>query len=447
MLLVGFILFAGSIYFYLQNLLLGTLDDDLTDESEWVLRVAARREPFADTTGKQQFSESAQTLLEDHFSTNPRNYVVMLASADGTMLFESENWANLLPPPTDTPSEERVFFSRGSPKGNVRVCVARHDPYLVQVAYPEHPVNQALTHLLSIFALLVPIVLLFSVSGGWLFATLALRPIDQITEMANRISASNLAERIPGRAVPDEIGRLITTINHMIERLQRSFNQIREFSLNIAHELRTPLTILKGESELAMTKELSPEEARQLANTYLEETVRLSRIVDDLLTLAKADAGQMKIQQVSLRFEGLVGELYEDAQLIGSSKGLTITLERNDPVTLMGDSSRLRQLLRNLVMNAIQYTPAGGTIRIASKRDPHGVEVSVQDTGIGIDAEDLPKIFQAFYRSDEARAHSAGGSGLGLAISRWIAQAHGGSIDVTSSPGNGSTFRVVLPLT
>jgi heavy metal sensor kinase len=446
LLLTGSMIFAGATYFYLQTLLVGTLDDDLTMELESIVAIVDRYESVADTVNISQFFRSDPVILDDYIRMNLRNYIVLLSLIDGTLLYESNNWAGLSTPDADGKPDRMVFVTKKSPKGNIRVCLAYEYPFVIQIAYPEKYVDRALSHLLRVIIILIPVVFIFSVSGGWLIATLALRPFDRITEMANRITVSNLEDRIPDRGVLDEIGRLVTTINDMIGRLQHSFKQIREFSLNIAHELRTPLTILKGEAELAATKQMTPDEARQLANVFLEETVRISYIVDDLLTLAKADAGQMKIDQNDVEFSLLVDELYENAQLLAYKKDLTIRLDQNDHAAITGDPSRLRQLLRNLIMNAIQYTPPGGTIRITSKRETNILVVRVQDSGIGIDPEELPNIFKAFYRTESARIRARSGSGLGLAISRWITHAHGGTITVTSTPGQGSTFIVTLPI-
>lgn len=446
-LLIAIALFAGSTYFYLQVLLLETLDQDLADEADWVMKVVTLEQgQLPDTLRTGELPEQIQTLLDDHFTRSTRNYIVLLSSEDGKILYESENRSGLVLHEGEVSVDKPVYVSKQTAKGGLRITARRWGTFVLQIAYPERPVDLALNHLLSIFAWLAPVVLVFAVSGGWLLSRFALRPIDVITEMAHRITAQNLAERIPERKVPDEIGKLIATLNNMIERLQTSFSQIREFSMNVAHELRTPLTILKGESELALGKSLTPEESHQLAQTYLEETVRLSRIVDDLLTLAKADTGQMRIQQEMLRLDHLITDIYEDAQLLAADRGLATVLEQNDEIVIEGDSTRLRQLFRNLVVNAIQYTPAGGTIQVASRLSGHAAEVTVKDTGIGIPSSDLHNVFQPFYRSAGAREHYKGGSGLGLAISKWIVQAHGGKIHVKSSPGEGSSFSVVLPL-
>jgi signal transduction histidine kinase len=216
--------------------------------------------------------------------------------------------------------------------------------------------------------------------------------------------------------------------------------------LSIAHELKTPLTILKGESELALTKSLSPREAQQLAATYLEESSRLSRIVDDLLTLAKVEAGQMILHEEPVRMHVLVDGIYEDALILAADRQISVTLDRNDQGIVSGDPVRLRQLLRALISNAVRYTDPGGTVRIRNERNGNEAWISIEDTGIGIPVESLDKIFDRFYRVDEARSRTHGGSGLGLSIARWIAEAHHGSISVQSTPGMGSCFTVHLPL-
>lgn len=239
--------------------------------------------------------------------------------------------------------------------------------------------------------------------------------MSQITPIANRITANNLNERIPQREVQDELGTLIDTINKMIERLQSSFEQIQRFSMNVTHELRTPLTILKGESELALTKTLSREKMQQLSTTHLEETIRLSRIVHDLFTLAKSDAGQL-------------------------------TLEQNETAFVAGDALRLRQVFRNLLINAVQYTDTGGSVRLSSSCADGWVNVQTADTGVGIPEESLDKIFEPFYRIDASRPRPNNASGLGPSIARWLVELHGGSIHVVSTLGQGSTFTVRLPL-
>jgi heavy metal sensor kinase len=445
--LVAFLLFGSATYVYLKDLLRETLKHNLMAEVDWIARlIEIERTRFHRSGEVKKLTEEVEDQIDEHYRLTPRNYIVMLSAVDKTVLFETENRGNKpLYEGTLKPGSTEIQSLDDEEYGTILVAARRIDPFIIQVAFPERLINDVLAHMLSILELLIPIVLLFSFVGGWLLAGVALKPIDQITTMANRITAQNLNERIPQRPVRDELGMLIATINNMIGRLQSSFEHIRQFSMNVAHELRTPLTILKGESELALAKDLSREETQQLITTYLEETVRLSRIVDDLLTLAKADAGQLVLEREALAFDRLIDELYEDAVVLSSEKHLTTTLERNDPVVVVGDALRLRQVFRNLLMNAVQYNRPGGSIRLSSQCRDHFVEVRIDDTGIGIPAESLEKIFEPFYRVNNSRPDGRNASGLGLAIARWLVELHGGSIRVESTLGSGSSFTVLLP--
>ncbi len=447
-LLVAFGIFGAGTYLYLRHMEEAELERNLLEEVDWISRMVDLERGRLDFfTPLESLSYNLQQQIIAHYRSNPRNYTVMLTTVAGTILYESPGGVTGRLPALVLPQERTVVQSIHMPDGTtLRAASRRVDPFVVQVAYSEQETTTVLAHLLSIFSIMVPVVLFVAVAGGWVMAGMVLRPVSQITTLANRISAENLSERIPERDVPDEFGRLIATINRMFARLQSSFEQIREFSLSVAHELRTPLTILKGESELALARDLSHDETQQLVGTYLEETVRMSRIVDDLLTLAKADAGQIVIRHEEIALAPLIDEVAEDASILSADKGLTVEVESNAPVTIKGDAARLRQLFRILVSNAVQYTDAGGRIAIGSRVKGPCVEVSVKDTGIGIPAEHIGKIFDRFYRVDEARSRASGGSGLGLAIARWIAEAHRGVIRVDSEPGKGSTFTVELPL-
>jgi two-component system OmpR family sensor kinase len=398
-------------------------------------------------TSLAALSGDIQDRITDHFATNPVNYIVVLTTTQGAILYESDSRVDKALTGIAVQSNELVIRPLDVPlQGKLRVAARRADPFVIRVAYPESSIQTILEHLISILALLVPVVLFVAFAGGWVMAGLVLRPTSNITEMAQRITAQNLSERIPERKTKDELGRLIATMNGMIARLQSSFDQIKQFSMNVAHELKTPLTILKGESELALSKLPPSEETRELVSSYLEETIRMSRIVDDLLTLAKADAGQLPIEREPVDVQGLIRELFEDAALLSASKQLDIQLVKADPAIVIGDASRLRQLFRILITNAIQFTDATGTIRIRCEATGPYVVVTVEDTGIGIPANSLKEIFERFYRVDQARTRAKGGSGLGLSLAKWIVESHNGTISAQSELGKGSSFIVRLPL-
>jgi heavy metal sensor kinase len=445
-LLIAFVLFGSAVYIYLKHLQETSLQEDLLEEVDWIARIVdVERTRVSDLAALEELSSDVERRITEHFVFNPRNYIVMLTTSGGNVLYESDNRQNRdLIGENILAGATLVYTVRDSDGTVMRVAARRDAPFVIQVAYTENVTRAVLEHLLSIFAVLAPVVLFVAVSGGWLMAGIMLRPIRDISMRAKDITASNLSGRIVTRSTDDELGELISTINGMISRLEMSFRNIREFSLSIAHELKTPLTILKGESELALTKSLTSREAQRLAATYLEESSRLSRIVDDLLTLAKVEAGQMTLHEEPVRLHELVDGIYEDALILAADRRISVTLDRNDQGMVSGDPVRLRQLLRALISNAVRYTDPGGWVRIRNERSENAVSVSVEDSGLGIPAESLDKIFDRFYRVDEARSRAQGGSGLGLSIAKWIAEAHHGSISVQSTPGKGSCFTVHL---
>ena len=442
-LLLAFVIFSVSVYVYLAHLLEQRLDGSLINDVEWITRFLQ----VESSNGATANSQEVQDVIARHFSLNSENFVVLLTTADrNTIVYESDNRLGRVLLQTEVPPGETVVETiSDTHSGFLRVAAHRMSRYLIQVAYTRDVIDQVLEHLLSIFAILGPVVLFVSVSGGWLLAGMVLKPIRDISHITKRITAQNLGERIPDRTVTDELGELIGTINQTIARLEASFDDIRQFSMNVAHELKTPLTIMKGESELALAKELSKEEMQSLILSTLEEATRMSRIVDDLLTLAKADAGQVVIEHRSVPLQRMIQDLYEDALILAEQKGLTVKLGNNDDASVNGDEARLRQLFRALLSNAVQYTDAGGTIRIDHTAAENETRVCVEDTGIGMEPGQLEKIFQRFYRVDQARTRLKGGSGLGLSIAKWIAESHNGRITVTSAPGRGSCFTVHLP--
>lgn len=447
-LLIAFVIFGAAVYLYLERVQERALQEDLLEEVDWVARlVDVERTRMSDGADLEVLSADVEHRITEHFVFNPRNYIVILASWSGRMLYESDNRQKRDLAGGDLPPQvTRTYTVRDSDGTVMRVAARRDAPFLIRVAYTEAIGQAVLKHLLSIFALLAPVVLLVAFSGGWLMAGFALRPIKDIAERTKSITATNLSGRILTRTANDELGELISTINDMIARLERSFQNIREFSLSIAHELKTPLTILKGEAEVALSRPMSPADAQELASSYLEESSRLSRIVDDLLTLAKGEAGQLTLNSEPVELHELVNEVYEDALILASDKGISVTLERNDPAEVIGDPVRLRQLLRALISNACRYTDPAGTISIRNERSEHEVAVSITDNGIGIAPENLGRIFDRFYRTDEARSRAHSGSGLGLPIAKWIADAHHGTISVQSTPTKGSVFTLHLPL-
>jgi len=322
---------------------------------------------------------------------------------------------------------------------------------VVQVGASLAQVEQTQQQLLTILTIGGVIAVAVSAGFGALLARAALRPIDQITQTALEIShTEDLSRRLEMVGPQDEVGRLAATFNEMLSRLEALFHTQRRFIADVSHELRTPLTTIQGNVDLVCRGAADDPQARQEVTKAIEnEVARMSRLVSDLLLLAQADAGvQLKSEPVEL--DTLLLDVYRQARLMAD--GVEIRLGDEDQAVVMGDPDRLRQLLLNLVDNALKYTPAGGRVTLSLDRDDEWVRVAVADTGIGIPAEalepgpeGLPPLFQRFYRVDKAGSRAQGGTGLGLSIVHWIAKAHGGRIAVESRVGQGSRFIVWLP--
>jgi two-component system OmpR family sensor kinase len=337
---------------------------------------------------------------------------------------------------------------------------------IVQVGTALRPVEEMLRRLVVVLLVSAPIALAAALGGGWFLADRALRPVEAITQAAQRIAAGDLTQRLAVPATSDEIGRLAATFNDMIARLEASFRQVRQFSADASHELRTPLTVIKGEAELALRRPRPAEDYKLVLESTLEEVDRMTQIVDELLFLSRADLGEVAIESLPVRLDALVEDIRRQAAVLGQEQGVQVTVgavepfdpavrpervegdgwPQDRPLIVMGDELRLRELLLNLVDNAVKYSKPGGKVEIALVREGATARLSVTDQGIGIAPEEQGRIFDRFYRTDAARAHAKKGTGLGLSICKWIAEAHHGRIEVQSQVGEGSRFTVVLPL-
>jgi signal transduction histidine kinase len=255
-----------------------------------------------------------------------------------------------------------------------------------------------------------------------------------------------MSERIPEEGVDDEIGNLISTFNAMIARLDTSFEQMKQFSGDASHELRTPLTVIRTQLETALNARESNAETKAIIAHCLDEAIRMSGIIENLLLLAKSDAGQVQIHTDKVNLQELINETYEESIILASEKSITVLLPTADAATVRGDGQRLRQMLLNLIDNAIKYSRQNGLISLSLTREGQRARIVVADNGIGIPEGEIGRIFDRFYRVDRARSRELGGAGLGLSISRWIVAAHGGTISVHSELNKGSEFIVDLPV-
>lgn len=377
-----------------------------------------------------------------------------LLDADGRVMLTSDA-SNGLPDPWPVPArpstEMLIRTESGSnlaahsrtgsqwiewPDGSIRI---------VQATYLLDQVNASLNRFLQICAAALGAAAVLALIGGRMLAERSLRPVANMVSAARKISVGNLRNRLDRTQAGDELDVLAATFNEMIERIERQVAQIRQFTADAAHELRTPLAALRGSAEVALSSERSTEELRTTIAESIEEFDRLSRIADDLLLLARADAGQEFIRRKPMRLDVAVADVVDLFAPLAAERGVSLQCATGIALWIEGDDGRLRQMVGNLLDNAIKHTPTGGRVDVELSAPNGSAELTVRDTGAGIAPEHLPHVFDRFYRADGARTRM-GGAGLGLAISRTIADAHSGSIQLESAPCKGTTVRVMLPL-
>ncbi|HEV7797934.1 MAG TPA: ATP-binding protein [Pyrinomonadaceae bacterium] len=330
---------------------------------------------------------------------------------------------------------------------------ARGSPYTLVVLRSLHDQEDLLERASYALLIAVPLALLLASIGGYFLARKSLAPVVRMSATAAGIGAANLHERLPVANERDELGGLALVINGLLERLDISFEQQRQFMADASHELRTPIAIMRSEAEVALAEpETSNEELRESIAIFKDETKRLTAIVEDLFMLARADAGQYKLFPKEFYLDELAGEVTRAVRTLVAEKRLTWQLDAAEEMPFRGDENLLRRLLLNVVDNAIKYTPEKGGVTVSCKREGNRYIITVSDTGGGIPTEAQRHIFDRFYRADSARSRAedegaglTGGAGLGLSIARWIAEAHDGTLELLNTSTAGSVFRLVLP--
>jgi heavy metal sensor kinase len=318
--------------------------------------------------------------------------------------------------------------------------------YLVEVGTSSAGTEATLAHVLVMLAVSLPVAVCVAVAGGFVLVRRALQPVASIASKAEDISLHNLSERLPVVQSGDEIEQLSVALNRMIRRLEDAVRSSKQFVADASHELRTPLTVMRGELEsLAQDAGLGGE-IRETLGSVLEEVDRLGEIVDGLFALSRLDAGEAPAERVKFDLGELAATTASQMSLLAEDKRVSVSCESAGGVTVEGDRARLKQVVVNLLDNAIKYTPSGGQVRLAVRREAGFAVLEVSDNGIGIPADALPHVFQRFFRVDSSRSREQGGAGLGLSIVKSICSAHGAEVEVSSNPGEGSTFRIRQPL-
>ena len=317
--------------------------------------------------------------------------------------------------------------------------------YAIVVCQPLDTVAADLRQVRGVLLLASPLLLAMAGLGGYLVAKRSLAPLGSMAEQARRITGSSLESRLEIGRAAEELEVLAASFNELLSRLDQTFDSMRRFVADASHELRTPIAVIRGEADVALSQDRSAAAYRETLAVILDESRRLSRLVDDLLNLARADAGNVRLQIREFYLSDLLQDCCRSAQALAAARGIAIECRSPEDAPFHGDEELLHRLVMNLLDNAIRHTPAGG--RVAVTLDSAGAEMRlrISDTGWGIAPEALPHLFERFYRGDAARSRQDGGFGLGLAIVKWIAESHHGVVAVESAPGAGSTFTVTMP--
>jgi heavy metal sensor kinase len=397
---------------------------------------------------------------DEDFIVERMKRVYVLTDANGKMIEISTIYQSI---GIDSPEEVRaairssqpVWKLRRSARGTpylIRAGVVHdekhHTPFYVAIGRPMDESDKILQRYTWMYVGLIPFSLLCGCLLGWLLTGRALVPVIEVARAAQRISGSNLSLRIPTRAAGDELDYLIETFNRMIERLESSFQQIRQFSTDVSHELRTPITAIRGQLEVALFTAKSVEQYRDATLNSLQDIERLSQIVRALLLLSQAESGQLALQKTRLDLALVVRDIVEQFQIPAEGARVQLSADLPPECPAEVDRVQIERMLSNLLSNAVKFTPAGGRVHVALRRLPESIEIGVEDTGCGISEEHIPHVFERFYRvpTQESCTDPERGLGLGLSFVAWIAKAHGGAVQVDSTPGKGTRFTVSLPV-
>lgn len=438
------VLFSIAIYAGLNHFLRSNLHESVVKDAQEVASIVREN-------ANEREESAIRREVREHFSPGSNDRAIRVLGADGSSIYSS-GADDVFPAWNGSPrageASEMSYRSAAGQEVLIRTQEVVADSgrkYFIQVAASLAYVNEVLRELLAVLAIAMLLATAIAVTGGFFLIRSSLKPLDNMAMRAQKITSRSLHERMPVSDTGDELQQLSISLNRMIERLEEAFHHISRFSADASHELRTPLTIMRGELETAVQDPKLDADVRETLGAVLEETVRLSKIVDQLLTMSRLDAGEAFLEVSRFDFSELVRTTVEYMRLLADEKKLTLKVKAAEEVPVEGDQPRLQQVIVNLLDNAIKYTPEGGSITVSVRREPEAAVLTVTDTGIGISLEGQAHIFERFYRTDKARSRELGGTGLGLSIVKSIGAAHGGRVSVQSTEGQGSTFRFEVP--
>jgi heavy metal sensor kinase len=439
------LIFGAGMWFLARQSVYRITDDSLHAQIDDLTNFLQAQKKNA-TVAKLQ-EEVAEAYVLEHSG----DYLQIYDDGDGVWIFRSDFLREhaLEPAATGTLMHARYLNEQlgKSFRFVTQQIQANGRTFRVQTGLPLDPVNQTLVLFRRYLLMFAPLLLLAAAYGGFWLSRRALSPVDAITRTAHRINATNLSERLEKLGTGDELQRLSDTLNEMLQRIEQAFIRVTQFTADASHELRTPISLIRTEAEIVLRRSRGDAEYREALRHILLEAERTSGLIEELLSLARADSGRETLRIAPLNLSAMVREISEQWHQLMATRGIAFTCDVADgPITILADHNALQRLLNVLLDNAMKYTPAPGTIDLRLDTSASSVVVGVRDSGIGIALEEQGKIFERFYRVDKARNRDLKGAGIGLAIAQWIVQQHKGSITVQSSPDKGSMFLVTLPL-
>ncbi|HYM41590.1 MAG TPA: ATP-binding protein [Steroidobacteraceae bacterium] len=444
-----FVLLAALTFFFVRHYL----------EANVLDTQARRARQIAGTLVAHAGRESEATLpgqVEALYSPEINDRFIRISRADGYVVYASGAPRSRLFVPGEVPAISGNFLESSAhavalPDGSLLIAAVPATGsdgtlYRVEVGTSGAPAENTLTNVLIMLAVGLPIAVGVAVGGGFLLVHRALEPVERIALKAEEITQHSLSERLPVVESGDELERLSLSLNRMISRLEDALRGSKQFVADASHELRTPLTVMRGELEGLAQDARLPREARESLGSVLEEVERLAEIVESLFALSRLDAGEAGGAWQRFDLAELAATTAEQMSLLATDKEISVACDSSSGVAVEGDRARLKQVVVNLLDNAIKYTPRGGHVALSVRREGAWAVLEVTDDGPGIAPEAVPHVFKRFFRADSSRSREPGGAGLGLAIVQSICAAHGAEVEAISTPGKGSTFRVRHPL-
>jgi heavy metal sensor kinase len=452
-------------YFIFRQNIVQRTDSDLAELSNaFVTTLEAEME---DQPGPDRLKNAALVAINEH---RFRDHIFAIVNPQGGLYISSLDFPSTKSSSESVPEDflssgsfrklveassgadhlyQNVKDGRSGYRGYARHFPARGQTFTLVILRSLHPQQEMLEGITSTFAWIIPIGILLASAGGYFLARKSLAPVVAMSTQAGRIGAANLYERLPVQNEKDELGLLARSFNQLLDRLSESFDRQRRFMADASHELRTPVAILRGESEVALSRpERSLEEYRESLAAVRAESQRLTHIVEDLFTLARADAGQYPLSPQDFYLDELAADCTRAARTLALAKSISLQCDASPELQIHADEALVRRMILNLLDNAIKYTPEGGRVTLLCRAEDGKYVLRVTDTGPGIPADLQPRIFERFFRVDKARSRAendGGGAGLGLSIARWIAEAHQGTLVLSRSDATGSTFVASLP--